>query len=143
MGGKSNQNNVAYIDGANLYKGAEQLGWKLDYRRLRIWLREKYGVQQAYLFLGLVPKYKNLYTNLQEKGFTLVFKEITYDGNGKVKGNCDADLVLKVAVDFYEKRLQNAVLVASDGDYASLVDFLKGKNVFRSLISPSNKCSYL
>ena len=58
---KLKQNNVAYIDGANLYKGAEQLGWSLDYRRLRVWLREKYGVQQAYLFLGLVPKYKNLY----------------------------------------------------------------------------------
>ena len=27
------QGNVAYIDGANLHKGAESLGWKLDYKR--------------------------------------------------------------------------------------------------------------
>ena len=134
---------IAYIDGANLHKGVEGLGWKLDYRRFRVWLKEKHKVETAYLFIGLVPGNKDLYTRLQEFGYVLVYKEITYDGNGKVKGNCDADLVLKAAVDFYEKRLQNAVLVASDGDYASLVDFLKGKNVFRSLISPSNKCSYL
>lgn len=92
-------NNVAYIDGANLHKGAEQLGWKFDYKKFRIWLLEKYGVSQAYLFLGLVPKYKNLYTRLQEIGFTLVFKEVTYDGNGKVKGNCDADIVVRAMRD--------------------------------------------
>src|SRR3989344_5400564 len=145
MGGKSNQNNVAYIDGANLYKGAEELGWKLDYRRLRIWLREKYGVQQAYLFLGLVPKYKNLYTNLQEKGFTLIFKEITYDGNGKVKGNCDADIVMRAMRDAYENTFDKVVLISSDGDYASLVSFLIEKGKMLAVLSPyeTRKCSVL
>ena len=52
---KNNKNNVAYIDGANLHKAALQLGWELNYSRLRIWLTEKYGVNQAYLFLGLIP----------------------------------------------------------------------------------------
>ena len=134
---------IAYIDGANLHKGVEDLGWELDYKRFRVWLKDKHNVETAYLFIGLVPSNKDLYTRLQEYGYVLVYKEITYDGNGKVKGNCDADLVLKATIDFYEKHLQNAVLVASDGDYASLVAFLKGQNVFKSLISPSNKCSYL
>lgn len=35
------ENNFAYIDGANLYKGIQELGWKLNYRRFRIWLQEK------------------------------------------------------------------------------------------------------
>jgi len=142
---KLKQNNVAYIDGANLYKGAEQLGWSLDYRRLRIWLREKYGVQRAYLFLGLVPRYKNLYTNLQEKGFTLIFKEITYDGNGKIKGNCDADIVVRAMRDAYENTFNKAVLVSSDGDYASLVSFLIEKEKMMVVLSPyeTKKCSIL
>jgi hypothetical protein len=54
-------NNVAYIDGANLHKCAAKLEWKPDYRKLRVWLREKYGVSRAYLFLGLIPRYKNLF----------------------------------------------------------------------------------
>jgi hypothetical protein len=32
-------NNFAYIDGANLHKGVNGLGWSLDYRRFRIWLK--------------------------------------------------------------------------------------------------------
>lgn len=140
---KIKQNNFAFIDGANLHNGSKVLGWDLDYARFRIWLREKYQVQRAYLFLGLVPKYKDLYTYLQEVGYTLVFKEVSMDGDEKIKGNCDADLVLKGIVDHYEKKFDKAILVSSDGDYACLVRFWKEKGVFLSLISPYNKCSFL
>jgi len=133
----------AYIDAANLYKAVQELGWELDYKRFRVWLNDKYDIQIAYLFIGLVPDNKDLYTRLQEAGFTLVYKEVTYDGTGRVKGNCDAELVLKAATDYYEKRFDKAVIVSSDGDYACLVDFLKSKSVFLSLVSPNNKCSYL
>mgnify|MGYP001565123353 FL=1 len=136
-------NNFAYIDAANLHKGVEYLGWKLDYRRFRVWLKDKYDIERAYLFIGLVPNNKDLYTSLQEMGYVLVYKEVTYDGGGKVKGNCDTDLVLKAVVDYYEKRCEKAVIVASDGDYAGLVKFLKEKGSFLTIISPGNKCSYL
>ncbi len=140
---KSVSGTVAYIDGANLHKGVHGLGWHLDYKRFRVWLTDKHHVETAYLFIGLIPKNKNLYTRLQEYGYVLIYKEITYDGTGKVKGNCDADLVLKVTTDYFEQRLKSAVIVASDGDYAGLVSFLKERNVFEILVSPSNKCSYL
>jgi len=132
-----------YIDGANLHKAVEELGWHLDYKRFRIWLKDKYQIDRAFLFLGFIPKNKNLYTYLQESGFILVYKEVTYDGRGSVKGNCDAALVLKTTVDFYEERYEKAVIVASDGDYAGLVEFLKQRNALRTIISPSNRCSYL
>lgn len=139
------QSNVAYIDGANLHKGIDGLGWKLDYAKFRKWLSEKYGVKQAYIFLGLVPKYKDLYTNLQEQGYTLVFKEVVYDKTGKVKGNCDADLVVKAMEDAYENNFEKVVLVASDGDYNSLVKFLMHKSKFETILSPAleEKCSIL
>lgn len=135
--------NSAYIDGANLHKGVVGLGWKLNYRYFRIWLKDKFDINNVYIFLGLVPEQKDLYTKLQEAGYILVYKEITYDGAGKVKGNCDADLVLKVARDYYEKKFSKAVIVSSDGDYAGLVKFLKEKNSLDCLVSPSNKCSFL
>lgn len=137
------KNNFAYIDGANLHKGIADLGWKLDYKRFRLWLNNKYQIKRAYLFLGLVPRYKDRYTHLQEVGFTLVFKETVYGEDGKVKGNCDADLVLQVTRDSYENKFDKAVLVSNDGDYSSLAQFLKEKEAFRSVISPSNKCSFL
>lgn len=139
------ENNVAYIDGANLYKGVAGLGWRLNYKRFRIWLFEKYGVRAAYLFIGLIPKYKELYKYLQECGFTLVFKEVIYDGDGKPKGNCDADLVLQATRDAYENKFNNALLVASDGDYAGLVAFLQERKKFSIVLSPhpKDKCSIL
>ncbi len=142
---ENNRNNFAYIDGANLHKGVGALGWKLDYRRFRIWLTEKYGVTRAYLFIGLIPRYTRLYTYLQEAGFTLVFKETTYDSNGKPKGNCDADLVVQAMKDVYENNFEKAVVVMSDGDYASLVKLLKEKNKLETILSPAidKKCSLL
>lgn len=139
------KNNVAYIDGANLHKAASQLGWVLDYARLRVWLIEKYGVNQAYLFIGLIPKNKNLYTYLQEIGFTLVFKNVIYCGPGKVKGNCDAEIIVKAMKDAYENSHEKVVLVSSDGDYAVLVSFLIEKKKFEIILSPaiSKKCSIL
>jgi uncharacterized LabA/DUF88 family protein len=139
------ENNFAYIDGANLHKGIESLGWHLDYARFKVWLKEKYNVERAYLFIGLIPKYTPLYTHLQESGFTLIFKETTYDGDGKPKGNCDADLVVQVMQDLYENNFENAIIVASDGDYASLVKLLKDKGKLKVILSPAieKKCSIL
>jgi uncharacterized LabA/DUF88 family protein len=139
------ENNVAYIDGANLYNGIRNSGWKLDYRRFRVWLREKYDVETAYIFLGLIPRNKYLYTKLQKAGFILIFKEVIYDGSGKPKGNCDADLVLWATRDVYESNFHQAIIVSSDGDYASLVSFLMEKERFITLLSPhdSHMCSML
>jgi len=137
--------NFAYIDGANLHKGLEFFNWKLDYERFRIWLKEKYNVERAYLFIGLIPKYKDLYTYLQESGFTLIFKETICDNDGKPKGNCDADLVLQVVCDTYENHFDKAIIISSDGDYASLIKFLQKKDKLKIILSPSNvnKCSVL
>lgn len=134
---------VVYIDGANLHRGTANLGWNLDYTRFRVWLEDKYKAEAVYLFIGLISKNKGLYTALQEAGYILVYKEVTYDGSGKVKGNCDAELVLKMTSDFYESRYDQAILVSSDGDYAGLVSFLRERGKFRALISPSNNCSFL
>lgn len=137
--------NYAYIDGANLHKGVSGLGWKLDYVRFRVWLKEKYGVVRAYLFIGLIPSNTQLYKYLQEAGFILVYKEVVYDSKGKPKGNCDADLVLQVVCDTYEGKYTEAVIVTSDGDYAGLVRFLSDRKKTVTLISPARQkqCSLL
>jgi uncharacterized LabA/DUF88 family protein len=135
---------IAYIDGANLHKGIQDLGWRLDYRRFRIWLEEKYGIRVAYLFIGMMSKNASLYTHLQECGYTLIFKETTYDGDGKAKGNCDAELVLRAVSDIYENNCDHAILVTGDGDFACLVDFLLRRNKLRAILAPNHrKCSIL
>lgn len=93
----------------------------------------------------MIPKNKDLYGYLQKCGFTLIFKEVIYDGSGKAKGNCDADLVMQSMQDAYETSFDQAVLVTSDGDYAPLVNFLMSRNKMLTVLSPSDpkKCSIL
>ncbi len=137
------ENNAAYIDNSNLHLGIRSLGWRLDYHRFRIWLKEKYSIENAYIFIGFVTKNKNLYSYLEQAGYILVFKETTYDNKGKVKGNCDSDLVLWCVRDTYERAFDKAILVSSDGDYASLVKFLHEKQKLKVVLSPTTKCSIL
>jgi uncharacterized LabA/DUF88 family protein len=141
----SKENNYAYIDGANLHKGIKSLGWDLDYKKFRVWLSDKYHIKTAYLFIGLIPKNKELYKHLQEDGYTLVFKEVVYDDGGRAKGNCDADLVFQATSDFYENKFENSIVVTSDGDYACLIKFLNEKKRLVAVLSPSDKdkCSIL
>ncbi len=133
------ENNFAYIDGVNLHKGIKELGWIIDYKKFRVWLTEKYGVSRAYIFLGFLSTNTNLYKDLQNWGYTVIFKPTIPDGEGEIKGNCDAELVLQVVSDMYEGHYENAVIVSGDGDFACLVNFLKEKRKFKMVLSPNHK----
>ena len=135
-------NNYAFIDAQNLHMSIEELGWNIDYKRFRVYLKEHYHVHKAYMFMGFKPTEQQLYNFLQECGFILVFKPILELKNGKIKGNCDAELVLQVMIDHadYEK----ALIVTGDGDFHCLIKYLSEKNKLLTVLAPSFKnCSSL
>jgi uncharacterized LabA/DUF88 family protein len=138
----SKPNNYAFIDSQNVNRGIESMGWKLDWKRFRVYLLEKYGVTTAYLFLGFVPHNQALYSYLQKCGFVMVFKPVLPDADGKVKGNVDADLVLQTMIDY--PKYDKAVIVTSDGDFYSLVKYLYEQGKLLKVLSPYVKtCSIL
>jgi len=137
--------NYAFIDSQNLNLGVRSQGWQVDHRKLRLYLRNKYGVSHAYMFIGLVPNNQSLYTNLQDSGFILIFKPtVRYFENGKetVKGNVDAELVLHAAAIQYGK-YDKAVIVSGDGDFACLLEYLENKNKLLHVITPNKNYSKL
>ena len=139
---KQQETNYAFIDGQNLHLGVQDLGWKLDYKKFRVYLHDKYRVTKAYLFIGYVPENQELYKSLQEYGYILVFKPLLIPKDGKPKGNVDADLVLRTMIEY--PNYGKAVIVTSDGDFYSLVDYLYSKNKLRIVLaSHKNKCSIL
>lgn len=136
------QTNYAFIDGTNLYLTMVYLGHPLDYQRFITYLSEHYGVGKAYYFIGYMPEYADLYRSLESYGYVLVHKPILKLKDGKVKGNCDAELVLQAMIDFdkYEK----AVLVTSDGDFYCLVDYLRRMGKLECVLAPCRDgCSHL
>jgi hypothetical protein len=67
-------NNFAFIDAQNVHLGILDQGWELDYKRFRVYLKDKFSVTRAFLFIGYIPEKKTLYTSLQDAGFVLIFK---------------------------------------------------------------------
>ncbi len=134
--------NYAFIDAQNLNLGVRDLGWKLDFQKFRVYLRDKYDITSAYIFIGFIDENQSLYTALQNFGYILVFKPILEDKEGKPKGNVDADLVLHTMIEYdsYDK----AVIVSGDGDFYSLVEYLYETNKLEIVLAPNRfKCSIL
>lgn len=139
---KNKENNFAYIDGQNVNLGVRSIGWVLDMKRFRIYLAEKYSVSRAYIFLGFVAENQRMYNAFQEYGYDLVFKPVI-DAK-EPKGNIDADLVLRAMIDFSENKFDKVIIVTSDGDFYSLVDYFYSKDKLKNVLSPCSKnCSSL
>ncbi len=136
---KKPQNNYAFIDSQNLNLSIRSQGWVLDFGKFRQYLRDKYGIAKAFLFIGYIYENQDLYTGLQKDGFILVFKPTLELPNGKVKGNVDAELVLHTLIEY--NNYNKALIVTGDGDFYCLVDYLRKNNKLLKLMIP-NKNSY-
>lgn len=137
-------NNYAFIDSQNLNLGIRSQGWKLDWQKFRLYLRNKYGVKKTYLFIGYVEGNQRLYTFLQEAGYICIFKPTLAIEKGKktvVKGNVDAELVLHSMIEYsnYEK----AVIVSGDGDFYCLIEYLVEQNKLSRVLVPTERYSSL
>ncbi len=134
--------NFAFIDTQNLYQGVKNLGWRLDWRKFRRYLLEKYNISRAYLFLGYIKENEKMYRYFRDVGYTLRFKKTSFGSNNKPKGNVDVLLTLQtiLEVDDYLKM----VIITSDGDFYPLVDYLIKKDKLASVLSPHIRtCSKL
>jgi uncharacterized LabA/DUF88 family protein len=139
---KKNENNYTFIDSQNLNLGINKLNWKLDFKKFRVYLKEKYKVSQAFLFIGFIPENQDLYSSLQKNGYILIFKPVLFDCDKKPKGNVDADLVLQTMIEF--DNFDQAIIISSDGDFYCLVKYLYEKGKLSRVISPDVKnCSKL
>ena len=132
------QTNYAFIDSQNLYLGIKSQGWKLDYARFRVYLKEKYDVGKAFLFIGYVRGNEALYTEFQKAGFLVIFKPILEIKKGNrlvIKGNVDAELVLHTMIEY--KNFDAAVIISGDGDFHCLLEYLEEKNKLQKLLVPN------
>jgi uncharacterized LabA/DUF88 family protein len=131
----------AFIDGQNLNMGPRSQGWILDFRKFRKLLGEKYGVSEAFYFIGQVEGEEVLYERLESMGYRLIFKPTTELPDETVKGNVDAELVLHTMIQYpnYDK----AIIVSGDGDFYALLEYLEGQGKLFKVIVPSPRFSGL
>lgn len=153
-------NNYAFIDSQNLNLGVQKIGWKMDWRKFRLWLQEKYGVTHAYMFIGYMAENESLYELMHDHGYLIVLKPTLEikphdkaengtpltekekeDQKPVIKGNIDADLVLHAMKEYpnYDK----AVIVSGDGDFLGLIEYLVDQNKLLKILAPNRRYSTL
>lgn len=45
------EKDIAFIDGQNLHLGTTSENWKVDFKKFRVYLKEKFHIEEAYIFL--------------------------------------------------------------------------------------------
>lgn len=151
---KSRPEVYAFIDSQNLNLGVQKMGWKMDWRAFRAYLKNNYNVTKAFMFIGYMVENESLYEHMHELGYLIALKPTVdttpMENKGDkdqeehkptVKGNIDADLVL-----YAMKEMPNynkAIIVSGDGDFASLIEYMVEKNKLLHLMTPNWQYSSL
>jgi uncharacterized LabA/DUF88 family protein len=142
----------AFIDSQNLNVSVQKYGWKMNWKKFRQFLGDKYGVTKAFMFIGYVPEHEDIYEKMHEAGYAVVLKP-TFDmsrprpeeGSVKsekpVKGNIDADLVLWAMKEM--RNYDKAVIVSGDGDFFALVEYLHQQGKLLKILTPTSQYSSL
>lgn len=135
--------NIAFLDGQNLYMGTHSAPtpWKIDFFRLRRYLKEKYTVEKAYYYIGyMLDEHSNLYTTIQEAGFILRFRKHNSAMQSLKKGNVDSDIIFDIMKKLYKKEVFNKILLVSgDGDFRMVMNFLLEENRLKKILFPNQK----
>lgn len=127
--------NYAFIDGQNVYLSIKSLGWAIDWRRFRVYLKEHYGVTEAFLFIGFIEGNNELYTRLQQAGFVCIFKPVLKYKDGTIKGNVDAEMVLHTMIQY--QNFDKAVIISGDGDFYCLIQYLFEQGKLNTVLVPN------
>lgn len=158
--------NYAFIDSQNLNLGTQKMGWKMDWKKFRDWLRDNYNVEKAFMFIGYMPDFESLYDQLHAQGYLVVLKptlemfnteeseaarakaeserlksDDKAEEKHKPKGNVDTDLVLHVMKEW--KNYDKAIIVSGDGDFYTLIEHLDQQGKLLHLLTPNWQYSSL
>jgi uncharacterized LabA/DUF88 family protein len=132
-----------FIDGANLYSAAKNLGFDIDYRKLLEEFRKRSVLVRAYYYTALVENeeyspIRPLVDWLDYNGYRLVTKPARefVDSQGRKRWRGDMDV--EIAVDMMEMAAGGAdhlVLFSGDGDFRRLVEAVQRRGSRVTVVS--------
>jgi uncharacterized LabA/DUF88 family protein len=125
-----------FVDVANMYYAARGQDVDVDYVALLKHATKGRDLIRAYAYTGLDPENENqrkFIDFLGKNGYKPVVKDIRKFGDGRMKANLDIELV----VDLFRlaDRMDIAVIVSGDGDFAPAIKALQDKGVRCEVIS--------
>lgn len=127
----------AFIDANNLILGLKKADIKLDYKNFFRFLKDKYRVEKAFWIVGYRDEFSDIYQQLRNVGFTLLFKKTTKSFKGEIKGNVDVFLTVQSIRSL--QKFDRFILVSGDGDFLELIHYMKEQKKEVKILIPFKK----
>jgi uncharacterized LabA/DUF88 family protein len=133
-----------FIDGSNLFYGANQLGCEVDYRKLLVQLTQGRSLLRAYFYTGVDPqndKQRGFLLWLRRNGYRVMAKELITMPDQSKKANIEVEMAIDmIGLCGY---CDTVVLLSGNGDLAYALNQVSYKGVqvevvgLRSMVSES------
>ncbi|WP_425408106.1 NYN domain-containing protein [Hyphococcus sp.] len=144
LGLREQEKTAFFIDGANLYKAARNLGFDIDYKSLLKKSQESCQLIRASYYTAIQEDRDQDYSPLRPlvdwldyNGYTMVTKttrEFTdSQGRKRFKGSTDVELVVDMML--MADRLDHLVLFSGNGDFRRVLEAIQAKGVRITVVS--------
>ncbi len=130
------KNVAVFVDVANIFYAAKAAGVDIDYVTLLKSATAGRDFVRAYAYTGLDPENENqkqFHGFLARSGYKVVSKDIRKYGDGRVKANLDIELVVDLMR--MAEKLDVAVIISGDGDFAPAIYAVQQQGVRVEVIS--------
>ncbi len=134
-----------YIDGANMFYTQKKLGWFIDWKKMKDYLKEKWEVLEIRYYTGVkagdekMASFLRYLDNIGINPITKSIKVISISNNHPLKkiynyseiykSNCDIEITTDILLE--RKEVDEIILFTGDSDFRYLIKKLKdlGKKV--------------
>ena len=141
---RENERTALFIDGANLYKSARNLGFDIDYKNLLAKAQAECQLVRASYYTAIQEDRDQDYSPLRPlvdwldyNGYTMVTKptrEFTdQQGRKRYKGSTDIEIVVDMLI--LSDRLDHLVLFSGNGDFRRAIEAIQAKGVRVTAVS--------
>jgi uncharacterized LabA/DUF88 family protein len=151
-----------YIDGANILHGSLDAGWKVDYEKLRKYLRERYKIKSLIYYnsigyergskgqflydengqLQINRSQEKFYDFLKGVGYRTVVKNLKFINNDFSKPKNNMDTYLTVDILEESDLWQTLILFSGDCDFDRLIEIIMGRQKNIVIYSFKSRLSY-
>ena len=144
LGLRESEKTAIFIDGANLYKAARNLGFDIDYKNLLAKAKAGCQLVRASYYTAIQEDRDQDYSPLRPlvdwldyNGYTMVTKgtrEFTdQTGRKRFKGSTDIELVVDLMLT--ADRLDHVVIFSGNGDFRRAIEAIQAKGVRVTVVS--------
>lgn len=123
-----NHINYAFIDSQQVYLAEKSLGWMIDWRKFRVYLKQEFNIENAYVHSEYRETDIALYEEYQKAGFICVFTH----KNEIAKKDTASEKILKTMIHNYH--FDKAVIITGDSNFNGTIEFLISQNKLAGLL---------